>query len=127
MVENGKTLTEINESLKEYLQKGFNVTVCTIFTKIVDFMQPSIRVVTIDTNLKQSETYPINGGKYGFGRPAMQKFVDAGRIELKFPPDAIRVERGKGFARYTAKVIGDSPLIVNPLFITITSEWYQWR
>jgi hypothetical protein len=89
------------------LQKGFNVPGCTIFAKIVDFMQPSIRVVTIDTNLKQSEIYPINGGKYGFGRPAIQKFVDAGRIELKLPPDAIRVERGKGIARYTAKVIGE--------------------
>jgi hypothetical protein len=33
--------------------------------------------------------------------------VDAGRIELKLPPDAIRVERGKGIARYTAKVIGE--------------------
>ena len=107
MAENGKTLTEINESLKEYLQKGFNVPGCTIFAKVVDFMQPSIRVVTIDTNLKQSEIYPINGGKYGFGRPAIQKFVDAGRIELKLPPDAIRVERGKGIARYTAKVIGE--------------------
>jgi len=107
MAENGKTLTEINESLKEYLQKGFNVPGCAIFTRIVDFMQPSIRVVTIDTNLKQNEIYPINGGKYGFGRPAIQKFVDAGRIELKLPPDAIRVERGKGIARYTAKVIGE--------------------
>ncbi|MBM4147240.1 MAG: hypothetical protein FJ240_13380 [Nitrospira sp.] len=107
MAENGKTLTEINESLREYLQKGFNVPGSIIFTKLVDFMQPSIRVVTIDTNLKQSEIYPINGGKYGFGRPAIQKFVDAGRIELKLPPDAIRVERGKGVARYTAKVIGE--------------------
>ena len=107
MNENGKALTEINESLKEYLRKGFNVLGSTIFTKIVDFMQPSIRVVTIDINLKQSEIYPINGGKYGFGRPAIQKFVDAGRIELKLPPDAIRVERGKGIARYTAKVIGE--------------------
>lgn len=107
MAENGKMLTEINESLKEYLQKGFNVPGSTIFTKTVDFMQPSIRVVTIDTNLKQNEIYPINGGKYGFGRPAIQKFVDAGRIELKLPPDAIRVEKGKGVARYTAKVIGE--------------------
>lgn len=107
MAENGQTLTEINESLKEYLQKGFNVPGSIIFAKIVDFMQPSIRVVTIDTNLRQSEIYPINGGKYGFGRPAIQKFVDAGRIELKLPPDAIRVEKGRGIARYTAKVIGE--------------------
>jgi hypothetical protein len=107
MSENGMTLTEINESLKEYLNKGFNVPGSSIFTKIVDFMQPSIRVVTIDTNLKHNEIYPINGGKYGFGRPAIQKFVDAGRIELKLPPDAIRVERGKGIARYTARVIGE--------------------
>ena len=96
MVENGKTLTEINESLKEYLQKGFNVPGSIIFTKIVDFMQRSIRVVTLDTNLKQTEIYTLNGGKYGFGRPAIQKFGDAGRIELKLPHDAIRVENGKG-------------------------------
>ena len=107
MSNNDKMLVEINSSLQDYLRKGYHVPGSTMITEKADFMRPSIRIVQIDPKKESNEVYPVSGGKFGLGRPAIQKFVNAGRIELKLPPNATTVERGRGVARYTAKVIGE--------------------
>ncbi|MBA4372267.1 MAG: hypothetical protein C0402_05345 [Thermodesulfovibrio sp.] len=105
-----KILDRINTALREYAQQGFNVPGVTIITEAPDFMKPSIRIVQIDTIIPHGKTsndhiYSVGGGKFAFGRLAIQEFAAAGRINLRIvSTSAVRIH---GAQSYTAKVMGE--------------------
>lgn len=103
-------ISDINVKLSEYLKQGYHVPGVTVITERPDFMRPSLRIVEIDTVIAQGKTsndeiYSVGGGKYAFGRIAIQKFADAGRIELSVL--STPVVKGKDVARYSASVSGE--------------------
>ncbi|MGD1075674.1 MAG: hypothetical protein ABR903_06300 [Thermodesulfovibrionales bacterium] len=109
MSDNGnRSLVEINKTLKGYLQQGYNIPGVTTITERPDFMQPGVRIVQIETAMEKgsdNDIYHISGGRYGFGKPAIVKFINAGRVDIKILD--LKIEKGNGIARYTAKVSGE--------------------
>ena len=106
-VANKTEIDDLNEQMKDYQSKGYNIPGTTVVRETADFMKPVIRLVRIDTDAKQGEIYEASGSKFAFGRPAIQKFADAGRIELRIPKDGTRIERGPNLERYVARVVGE--------------------
>lgn len=111
LASNDTLIADINGKLKEYIGLGYHVPGVTVITECPEFMRPSLRIVQIDSIIEQGkksndEIYSVSGGKYGFGRLAIQKFADAGRINLKIlgTPSVVK---GKDVARYSAKVSGE--------------------
>jgi hypothetical protein len=111
MAEKTNALVEVNKSLAEYLKLGYHVPGVTVLTELPQFMRPSIRIVQIDTRMEKGKTsndeiYSVGGGKYAFGRLAIQHFAAAGRIDLKIVGSVV-VQRGRDMHRYSARISGE--------------------
>jgi hypothetical protein len=98
-------LDETNRRLREHLKAGCHVPGVACITELAEFLHPSIQLVEINTAPTLKEIYPVGGGFFGFGRPAISNFATAGRI--KFRDLETRVERGPGVESYTASVTGE--------------------
>jgi hypothetical protein len=101
-------IEDLNKQLKDYQTKGYNIPGTTVLRETsADFLRPTIRLVTLNPNIKEGDIYEVSGGKCAFGRPAIQKFADAGRIELSIPQNGTRIERGPKLERCIARVVGE--------------------
>lgn len=103
---------DLNEQLKDYQSKGYNIPGTTVIRETADFMRPVIRIVHVNSTIPEGKTanddiYSVGGGKFAFGRSAIQNFSDAGRIDLRVPLAATRVEKGPNIDRYIAAVVGE--------------------
>lgn len=105
-------IDDLNEKLKDYQSKGYNIPGTTVIMETADFMRPVIRIVQVNAIIPEGKTsnddiYSVGGGKFAFGRSAIQNFADAGRIDLRVPLGATRVEKGPNIDRYIAAVVGE--------------------
>ena len=110
MSDSNELITDINAKLEKFLKDGYHIPGVTILTERPEFMRPSIRIVRIDTTFEKGkssndEIYSVGGAKFAFGRLAIQKFADAGRISLKVIDT--NIVKGKDVARYSARVSGE--------------------
>ncbi len=97
---------KINGLLEQYLKMGYHVPGATVYAEIAPFMKPAVRTVSINPDIRAGEVFAVSGGKLAFCRPAIQKFIDAGRIELSIPQDPV-VDKGKDVHRIRVSVVGE--------------------